>query len=59
MCGALLCVLVVRDYYKGTYYGVATISRLHKIIGLFFRILVSFVGLFCKRDLYFKGAYLS
>ena len=34
-------------------YGVATISRLHKNIVLFCRIQVSFVGLFCKRDLYF------
>jgi len=33
-----------------TKYGVATISRLLKIIGLFCRI-VSFIGLFCKRDL--------
>jgi len=32
------------------HYGVATISRLLKIIGLFCRI-VSFLGLFCKRDL--------
>ena len=31
-------------------YGVATISRLFKIIGLFFRTQVSFVELFCKRD---------
>ena len=31
-------------------YGVATISRLLKIIGLLCRI-VSFIGLFCKRDL--------
>ena len=37
-------------------YGVATISKLLKIIGLFCRI-VSFIGLFCKRDLCFKGAY--
>ena len=33
-------------------YGVATISRLLKIIGLFCRT-VSFIGLFCKRDLWF------
>jgi len=33
-------------------YGVASINRPLKIIGLFCRI-VSFVGLFCKRDLSF------
>ena len=35
-------------------YGVATISRLLKIIGLFWSFLqnvVSFIGHFCKRDL--------
>jgi len=31
--------------------GVATISRLLKIIGLFLQNIVSFIGLFCKRDL--------
>jgi len=30
-----------------TWYGVATVSMIDKIIGLFF----SFIGLFCKRDL--------
>ena len=30
-----------------TRYGVATVSMIDKIIGLFF----SFIGLFCKRDL--------
>jgi len=34
-------------------YGVAMISRLLQHIGLFCRIYVSFVGLFCKRDLCF------
>jgi len=34
-------------------YGVATISRLLKITGFFCRIQVSFIGLFCKRDLHF------
>jgi len=34
-------------------YGAATISRLLKIIGLFFQNIVFFIGLFCKRDLYF------
>ena len=33
-------------------YGVATVSRIHNIIGLFCRI-SSFIGLFCKRDLLF------
>jgi len=33
------------------YYGVPTISRLLKITRLFCRIGVSFIGLFCKRDL--------
>ena len=33
-------------------YGVATISRLLKIMGLFCRI-VCFIGLFCRRDLWF------
>jgi len=32
-------------------YGVATVSRIDQIIGLFCRILVTFVGLFCKRTL--------
>jgi len=32
-------------------YGVATMSRLLKIVGLFLQNIVSFVGLFCKRDL--------
>jgi len=36
---------------KECYYGVATISRLLKMIGLFCRIQFSFIGLFCKRDL--------
>ena len=40
-------------------YGVATISRLLKNIGLFCKILVSFVVHFCKRGLYFRGAYKS
>ena len=31
--------------------GVATISRLLKIIGLFLQNIVSFIGLFCKRDI--------
>jgi len=38
-------------------YRVAKISRLLNIIGLFCRIQVSFVRLFCKRDLCFWGAY--
>jgi len=32
-------------------YGVATISRLLKIIGLFCRIYSFFMGLFCKREI--------
>ena len=32
-------------------YGVATFSKINQIIGLFLRNNVSFVGLFCKRDL--------
>jgi len=39
-----------RCKYVWESYGVAASSRLLKIIGLFFRI-VSFMGLFCKRDL--------
>ena len=31
--------------------GVATISTLLKIIGLFLQNIVSFVGLFCERDI--------
>jgi len=31
-------------------YGVATISRLLKIIGLFLQNIFSFIGFFCKRD---------
>ena len=38
-------------------YGVATISRLLQIIGLFLQNIVSFTGLFFKRDLSFYGAY--
>ena len=33
------------------YYEVATISRLLKIMGLILQNMVSFIGLFCKRDL--------
>jgi len=32
-------------------YGVASVSRIDKITGLFCRILSLFIGLFCKRDL--------
>ena len=38
-------------------YGVATIIGLFKKICLFGSILVFFVRLFCKRNLYFQGAY--
>ena len=33
------------------YYRVATVSRIDKILGLFLQNIVSFIGLFCKRDL--------
>ena len=42
-----------------TSYGVATVSRIDKIIGLFLQNIVSFIGLFYKRDLRFEGAYKS
>jgi len=42
------------DTHAHRHYGVATISRLLKIIGLFCRISSL---LFCKRDLWFQGAY--
>jgi len=32
-------------------YGVATISRLLEIVGSLLQNIVSFIGLFCKRDL--------
>jgi len=38
---------------KSVCYGVATSSRLLKIIGLFLQNIVSFIGLFCKKDLDF------
>jgi len=40
-------------------HGVATISRLLKIMGLFCRISPFLIGLFCKRDVSFKGDYYS
>jgi len=33
------------------HYGVATVSRIDQITGLFLQNIVSFIGLFCKRDL--------
>jgi len=45
-CGAMVSIGI---HTRGCY-GVASISRLLKIIGLFCRI-SSFIGLFCKRDL--------
>ena len=40
-----------RNAKYGMRYGVATISRLLQIIGLFWQNLVPFIGLFCKRVL--------
>jgi len=43
--------LVPFPYLLMFVYGMATISRLLKTVGLFLQNIVSFIGLFCKRDL--------
>jgi len=46
--------LICMELIYGTrlaYYRMATISRLLQISGLFFQNMVSFIELFCKRDL--------
>jgi len=49
-------LLVMYNHMCEYTYGVTMISRLLKIIGLLQNI-VSFIRLFCKRNLQFEGAY--
>ena len=53
-CDAVCCSVphyVAVCYTRHGAYGVATVSRIDKITGLFLQNIVSFIGLFCKRDL--------
>ena len=48
------CIAAIHSEVRVIFdYGVATISRLLKFVGLFLQNIVSLIGLFCKRDLYF------
>jgi len=53
VCTHQMCIALCMEFravWIKYSYGVATISRLLKIIGLFLQNIVSFIGLFCKRD---------